>query len=187
MRGIYERADTLLIPGVYLEFTATVSGRGEREDLFFSGTCQGTDCDLSGVDGEGNIALEDLITEDVIFPADIGLTRLELGKRDGFDTLVVEGRDRISEQLSDETITADGSATSLGVWGKYGYAAVETTTGSSGDGEFSLGMSGAVAYVFGDRNPTNPGGAGERDLARSGRSGLDPHVHALPGQGEAHN
>ena len=161
MRGIYERADTLLIPGVYLEFTTTTGGRrGAEEDLHFSGTCSGTDCDLSGSGGRGTIALEELITEDVVIPSDIGLTKLEIGKRDGFDTLVVEGRDRISEKLSDETITAAGSTTSWGVWGKYGYAAVEIIEGSLGDDAYSLGMNGAVAYVFGDRNPTNPGGTG---------------------------
>ena len=161
LAGIYERADTLLIPGVYLEFTTTTGGRrGPREDFHFSGTCTGTDCDLSGSGGQGTIALEELITEDVVIPTGIDLTRLELGKRDGFDTLAVVGGDRISEQLSDKTITAFGSTTSWGVWGKYGYAAVEIIAGSLGDDAISLGMSGATAYVFGDRNPTNPGGTG---------------------------
>ena len=37
---------------------------------------------------------------------------------------------------------------------------MEIISGSLGDDAFSLGMSGATAYVFGDRNPTNPGGTG---------------------------
>ena len=160
MRSIFERADTLLIPGVHLEFSATVGGRGSRERLEFAGDCTGTDCSLGGEDGTGTIALADLITEDVVIPTDIALTRLELGKRDGFDTLVVEGRDRISQKLSDETITAAGSTTSWGVWGKDGYAGVEVIAGSLEGGTFSSGMSGALAYVFGDRNPTNPEGVG---------------------------
>ena len=151
------------------------------------GTAPGTDCSLRGEDGTGTIALADLITEDVVIPTDIALTKLELGKRDGFDTLVVEGRDRISQKLSDETITAAGSTTSWGVWGKDGYAGVEVIAGSLEGGTFSSGMSGALAYVFGDRNPHQPRGRRERDLAGPGRSRLDPYLRALRGQGDAHH
>jgi len=160
MRGSFERADTLLVAGVYLEFTAAVGGRDARERFAYHGDCSGTACSLRGAGGTGTIALSDLIAEDVVIPAAGKLTKLELGQRDGFDTLVVEGRDRISEKLSDETITAAGLTTSWGVWGKHGYAGVEVTSGSLSGGSFSSGMSGVVAYVFGDRNPTNPEGVG---------------------------
>ena len=160
VRGIFERADTLLVPAVHLELTATADGTGERERLEFAGDCEATECVLSGDGGEGTIALADLITGDVAIPTDIDLTRLELGERDGFDTLAVEGRSRISEKLGDETITAAASATSWGVWGKHGYAGVEIMDASLEGGSFSGGMSGALVYVFGDRNPTNPEGVG---------------------------
>ena len=160
LRSIFERADTLLVPGVYLEFTATVGGRDTEESFAFHGDCSGTACSLSGDEGEGTIDHADLITDDVVTPTDISLTRLELGQRDGFDTLIVEGRDRISERLSDETITAASSTKSWGAWGKHGYAAVEVIDGSLEGGSFSTGMKGASAYVFGHRNPTNPAGVG---------------------------
>ena len=163
VRGIVERADTLLVPAVHLELTATVEGREERERLAFPGACEATACVLggdAGDDGEGTITLADLIAGDLAIPADVDLTRLELGGRDGFDTLVVEGRSAISEKLGDDTIAATASATSWGAWGEHGYAAVEIVDASVEGGPLSGGMRSATAYVFGDRNPTNPEGRG---------------------------
>ena len=160
-KRIFERADTLLIPSLYLEVTLSVRGKSESEEFALRGQCLGTECDVSDGDTQLTIGLEDLMTEDLILPRGVDLTKAEFGKRDGFDTLIVEGRDRISERVSDEVlITAVGSATSYGVWGQHGFAAVELAAGSLEEGSISGRMDGALAYAFGDRNPTNPEGTG---------------------------
>ena len=161
LRSIFERADTFLVPGVYLEFAATAGGRDTRTRFAFHGTCSGTACSLRDGTASGTITHADSMTEDVVTTNDIKPTKLEVGRRFGFDTLAVEGRDRTSEKFSNETVTAAATAKSWGVWGKHGYAAVEIISGSlSGGGSFSVGMKGAWAHVFGDRNPTNPEGVG---------------------------
>ena len=56
VRSIFERADTLLVPAVHLEFTATAGGTDERERLEFAGHCEAMECVLSGAGGEGTIS-----------------------------------------------------------------------------------------------------------------------------------
>ena len=152
---IAKRADTLLVPGVYLDLSVTARGETERERVAVAGTCSGTRCDLSGEGGSGTITLEELLV-----PSDAELTRAELGERAGLDTVIVEGRTRLSESVSDASITASASATSYGVWGQHGFAGLEIASGPfSGSLEgvpFSGSIKGAVSYAFGTVNPTNP-------------------------------
>ncbi|MCY4429173.1 MAG: hypothetical protein OXC11_02105 [Rhodospirillales bacterium] len=164
-KGIYERADTLLVPSVYLDASFSSEGVTEREQVAVSGDCSGTRCTLSGEGLRGSITLEDLLTEDLIVPTDTTLTKADLGEREGFDTLAREGRSRIAEKVgSSSTIAATASATHYGAWGQHGYAAVEIADGpfpGSLEGvPFSGSIKGAVSYAFGTVNPTNPTGPG---------------------------
>ena len=160
VRGILERADTLLIPAVHLELAVSGGEGDERERFEFAGDCAATECVLRGGGDAATITLADLTAQDAVDRGAGEVTRLELGERDGFDTLAIAGGDRISEKLSDETITAQASAASWGVWGRHGYAGVDITSASLSDGSVSVAMDGAWPYVFGWRNPTNPEGAG---------------------------
>ena len=158
--GIFERADTLLVPGAYIETSITAGGRTLRERGSARGTCQGTRCAL---DGE-SVSLEDFMAQDLVGPAATELNRAELGRREGFDTLVLEGGSRIPGKVRDSSSTTTTLAKSYGAWGEHGYAAVEIASGSYSEDisgfPFEGTIRGVVAYAFGDRNPTNPGGAG---------------------------
>ena len=158
MRSIFERADTLLIPGVHLEVSSSIRGRSRSDEFALRGQCSGTECVVRDDDVRITITLDDLMIDDLVRPTEVSLTKADLGKRDGFDTLVVEGRDQISEQISDDVITAAGSATSYGVWSKHGFAAVELSAGSLEQSLISGRMNGVLAYVIGRRNATNPAG-----------------------------
>ena len=160
LTGIFERADTLLIPGVHLEVSSTIRGRSRSEEFAFRGQCSGTECDVRDRGTRLPITLDDLMIDDLVRRTEVSLTKAELGKRDGFDTLVVEGRDQISERIRDDVITAAGSATSYGAWGKHGFAAVELVAGSLEQSLISGRMNSVLAYVIGRRNATNPGGVG---------------------------
>ena len=159
-RGIFERADTLLVPGAYVEGSVTAGGRTVKETQSYRGTCQGTRCSLNGE----TISLEDLTAGDLASPTGAALTRAEIGKRAGFDTLALEGRSQIAEKLREGSTAGTGFATSYGAWGAHGFAAVEIATGSYTEAIRGIPLEGSirgvVAYVFGDRNPTNPAGQG---------------------------
>ena len=160
-KGIYERADTLLIPSLYLKTRSSVLGTSRSQDFALRGQCSGTNCTVSDDRVRFPVPLEDLMISDLIVPVDVDLNKAELGERDGFDTLIAEGGSRTSTKISDDEIaTSAGSATSYGLWGKYGYAAVELAVGSLQEGSISARISGALAYAFGNRNPTNPEGTG---------------------------
>ncbi len=160
-KGIFERADTLLIPSLYLEATSSIRGRSRSEEWALRGQCSGTNCDLRDDNARFTFTFDDLMIKELITPTDVDLDKAEIGKRDGFDTLVLEGRSQVAEEISDNEIaTAAGSATSWGLWGQHGYAAVELVTGSVQEALISGRISGALGYAFGQRNPTNPGGTG---------------------------
>ena len=57
-------------------------------------------------------------------------------------------------------ITAAGSATSYGAWGKHGFAAVELGAASLEQSLVSGRMNSVLAYVIGRRTATNPAGVG---------------------------
>ena len=88
-----------------------------------AGSCSGTRCVVGSEGGQGTVTLEELLA-----PTDAELTRAELGERAGFDSVIVEVRTRLSESVSDASITASASAASYG-WGEHGFAAAEIARG----------------------------------------------------------
>ena len=163
---IAERADTLVIPAAYFDMTISAQGQTERINLELDGSCQGTRCRLSG-DGESlSIGLDDLLTPS----AELEYTRLELGGRGGFETVIAEGRSEVTEGIGGTTITVAPSAHAYGLWGRHGFAAIEFMDGRlSGrvDGiPFTGNLSGAMSYAFGDATGSTPSGLRRSGLAR---------------------
>ena len=81
LTGIFERADTLLIPGVHLEVSSTIRGRSRSEEFAFRGQCSGTECDVRDGGTRLPITLDDLMIDDLVRRTEVNLTKAELGKR----------------------------------------------------------------------------------------------------------
>ena len=164
--GIAERANTLVIPAAYYDFTVSVQGQSEHVRLPMSGSCVGTRCVLSGGGESVTIHLEDLLipSDETEFTEEKELTEIELGHRVGMDTAFVAGRSRLSENLYGESATATLSLQGYAVWGEYGFAAVDTVRGPFSGTIQGVAFTGDVnstsSYVFGRPTGYNPSGFG---------------------------
>ena len=155
--GILERADTLLVPSVRLNYSLSAQGQTLSDRLVERFSCSGARC----VGQEGTVVtVADLLDPDT----DIDLTEVTLGSRGGFDTVTTAGKFDTSSSVQGVTITDFPSPFSYGFWGEYGFAAVEIgngrLAGRSQGVSFTGNMSWAGAYVVGDAAGTNPGGIG---------------------------
>ena len=155
--GILERADTLLVPSVRLNYSLSAQGQTLSDRLVERFSCSGARC----VGQEGTvITVADLLDPDT----DIDLAEVTLGSRGGFDTVTTAGKFDTSSSFQGVTITDFPSPFSYGFWGEYGFAAVEIgngrLAGRSQGVSFTGNMSWAGAYVVGDAAGTNPGGIG---------------------------
>ena len=155
--GILERADTLLLPSVRLNYSLSAQGQTLSDRLVERFSCSGARC--VGQDGTV-VTVADLLDPDT----DIDLTEVTLGSRSGFDTVTTAAKFDTSSSVQGVTVTDFPSASSYGFWGTYGFAAVEIgdggLAGRSRGVSFTGNMSWAGAYVVGDAAGTNPGGIG---------------------------
>ena len=155
--GILERADTLLLPSVRLNYSLSAQGQTLSDRLVERFSCSGARC--VGQDGTV-VTVADLLDPDT----DIDLTEVTLGSRSGFDTVTTAAKFDTSSSVQGVTVTDFPSASSYGFWGTYGFAAVEIgdggLAGRSQGVSFTGNMSWAGAYVVGDAAGTNPGGIG---------------------------
>ena len=154
--GILERADTMLVPSVHLDYSFTVAGATERDREVLVGLCPEENCDLE----------EELVIHEELNDPEIGIdfTQADLGSRGGFDTGSYSGRLVVSETIPDAELSAAPEVLAYGFWGDFGFAEVQIAdTPISGD-LFGVDFSGhfrmASAYVAGDATGTNPTGMG---------------------------
>ena len=158
--GIIERANTLNIPAAYFDLTATAQGQTEHFRLPMSGSCYRTRCTLVGGGESATFTLADLLSPS----PDSDVSRIVLGRRAGMDTALVEGRSRLSENVYGDSLTANLSAKSYGVWGEYGFASVGTVRGPFSGSLQGVRVTGnldaALAYVLGRPIGSNPTGLG---------------------------
>ena len=157
LERIVEQSDTLLIPSYYLRYTVSAQGDTVSDHLSQSVSCTEDRC----VAEDGTvITIQDLIDPSV----DIELVDANLGSRGGFDTATIKSRFDVSESIPGATVTVTPTATSYGLWGDYGLAAVDIGDGPlSGRYEgvpFQGDLSITTAYTVGDVTGTNPAGVG---------------------------
>ena len=155
---IAEQATTVIITGVYLEYDISVGGTREGDSLYESISCTGTRC----ISETGEVVArtgQDLFDSD---DPDINVNEVVLGSRDGFDTGVLT--QSFEWSIPGVTITSLPSATSYGIWGDYGFAAVEIMNGpfaARADGQTANGtLSLATSFAAGIPTGTNPVGVG---------------------------
>ena len=157
LTGIVERADTLLIPSLHLNYRLTAQGQTESDRLAVNMRCSGTRC--VGSDGTV-VTLDDLISPS----EDTYLQEVSLGSRGGFDTVTAKSGFEVGGNIEGITFSDIPSATEHGLWGQYGYAAAAILSGSvSGRFEgvaFQGDIGFATAYATGDASGTNPAGLG---------------------------
>ena len=157
LQGIFEAADTLLIPSERFRLSLTAQGQTQSDQMSVHYSCMGTRCVAS--DGS-EFTLDDIFDPDL----DIGDAQATLGSQDGFDTVTIMGDFDATEEISGFAPTVSPSVTSFGFWGEHGFAAVAiaggTLTGqllgADVDGEFNF----ATTYSVGESSGTNPSGMG---------------------------
>ena len=166
LKGIVERADSLLMPSVHVRLTATVLGVSESESQTLALSCDGAIC--VGEDGEEAELLGEVT--DTVFEA----ASDTIGTRGGFDTATFRDRIEVSERdlplddldIDDEDVdfSIDLNTDAYGLWGEHGAAAVALITGSFSvqvEGESASGkLAAATAFAFGNDSGTNPSGLG---------------------------
>ena len=157
LTGIVERADTLIIPSLHLNYRLTAQGQTESDRLAVNMRCSGTRC--VGSDGTV-VTLDDLISPS----EDTYLQEVSLDSRGGFDTVTAKSGFDVGGNIEGITFSEIPSATEHGLWGQYGYAAAAILSGPV-SGRFEgvafrgdIGL--AVTYVTGDASGTNPAGLG---------------------------
>ena len=158
LEGILERADTLVIPNLYLRYSFSSQGVTLTDELVVGFACSGVRCVAEDDDTEVTIA-------DLVDPSSaIASTGFELGSRGGFDTATLRGVFEVEESIPEVTLTASPTINSYGFWGEYGFAAIDivdaTMSGLTDGTEISGSMGFAGAYVIGDTSGSNPGGTG---------------------------
>ena len=155
--GILERADTLLVPSIRVNYSLSAQGQTLSDRLVEPFSCSGTRC----VGQNGTVVtVADLLDPD----ADVDLTEVTLGSRGGFHTVTTAGKLDTSSSVQGVTITDFPSPFSYGFWGEYGFAAVEIADGQLAGRVQGVSFNGDIswtgAYVVGDANRTNPTGIG---------------------------
>ena len=155
--GIVERADTMLLPSLYINYRLTAAGETVHDSLALNLGCSGTRCTgPAGFDTE----LDELLapTEDTY------LEEVTLGSRGGFDTATARSGFEVGKNISGVTILDIASATEYGLWGQYGFAATGVLAGPISGRVDGIAFEGSieftVAYAAGDATGTNPAGIG---------------------------
>ena len=159
--GIVERADTLLIPAAHFDLTITAQGQTESGQVHARGSCAGIRCILSAEGERLTVTLDDLLAPG---GADQDFTRIDLGRRGGFNTAFVEGQDRLSEHMVGGLITARPTTRAHAFWGEWGYAGTATLlgpfSGRSQGTSFRGRLDGTLSFAVGDVTGFNPRGVG---------------------------
>ena len=155
--GILEGADTLLVSTLHSRYSLSAEGHTLSDREALDTACSGTRCGVA--DGD-EITVEDLFDP----TAEIDLTEVSLGSRDGLDTIAARAGVEITESIPGGTIASAPAIAAYGIWGEHGFAAVEIADGSmSGtvDGvPFTGDFASARAYAVGAAAGTDPGGTG---------------------------
>ena len=155
LEGLLDRSDTVLHSSLHARYSLSAEGVTIGESTVEAMSCAGVRC----VAEDGT----ETTVQDLIDPsADIGMAEVELGMRDGFDTVTARVSFEITESVPDVTLTFGPTVHSYGFWGDHGYAAVVLGSGLlSGQIEgvpFSGDFAVATAYAVGDATGTNPTG-----------------------------
>ena len=162
--GILERSDTLLISSIHTDVTLAFQGFPVGEERSVENmSCAGARC----VGEHGDVTtVQDLFdpSADIDPSAGIEVIGADIGSRGGFDTITATGGLKESNSFPDGMITAAPTVNVYGLWGEYGFAAVQIVDGSlSGEDQgvsFAGDFSDAMAYAVGDAAGTNPAGLG---------------------------
>ena len=105
--GILERADTLLVPSIRVNYSLSAQGQTLSDRLVERFSCSGARC----VGREGTVVtVADLLDPDT----DIDLTEVTLGLRGGFDTVITAGKFDTSSGVQGVTITAPPLRSAMG-------------------------------------------------------------------------
>ena len=156
LRGIVERADTLLIPSAHVRYTVSAQGQSESGRESGNYYCTGTLCRSSS----GNVSLDDLIDDD----PDVTLQEVDLLSRGGFTFGRIRSGIDFSESVSGASISVTPDVEGYGLWGQYGYAYVSIASGPFSGRLRGIPFRGTIDMVssvsVGDRTGTNPGGVG---------------------------
>ena len=162
--GILERSDTLLVSSIHTDITLAFQGFPVGEERSVENmSCAGARC--VGEHGDV-IAVQDLFdpSADIDPSAGIEVVEAKIGSRGGFDTITATGGFKESNSFPDGTITAAPTVNVYGLWGEYGFAAVQIVDGPfSGEDQgisFAGDFSHAMAYAVGEAAGTNPAGVG---------------------------
>ena len=157
---IIERANTLVIPAAYFDFTFTAQGQTEHVFLPMRGSCRGTSCTLRGGGESITTTLDDLLSP----TSETDITGITLGSRHGFDTFHMTGRAQLNEEFYGDSATASLSAQSYGIWGQYGFATADVIegpfSGTSQGVAFRGNLRGAQSSTVGTPTGSNPRGLG---------------------------
>ena len=171
---INNRSDTLRMSDLRIDYSVRAQGETFSEAVTLNASCQGDRCSAGG---------ETVSLADLLDPAnDIELTNWELGSWGGFDTIRASGSGSIdSPTVEGVTANVSAHATSYGLWGKYGYASVETgradVSGRTQGIRFTGDMRYAVGYAYGDATGLNPVGAGSATWHGIARA-ISKHTYA---------
>ena len=187
-RGIVARADSLVIPAAYFDIVVNADGQTQETSTAYRGSCEAVRCYLSGASPNDTLEfnLEELSFTDP--DADERIIRFDLGERRGFNTVLVEAADELSEGVGGGGVAAGATALNYGFWAEYGFAAIVIFGGSISveeEGETLEGeIHGALSYVAGEvtgSNPTGLGSATWRGPPRPSRLGPTKATPALRG------
>lgn len=129
---IIEQADTLITPGLHIDYSASIGSADPIENSeILDATC--TDAATCNIDTE-NKGTETIPVKDLIdLSVDVGATEITLGSRDDFDTIDITSQFDVSDLILNDAATLRApTATTFGIWGEDGFAAV-----TIGDGPLS--------------------------------------------------
>ena len=166
LRGIVERTNVLLMPGIHVNYSFTPSDPTTWNSVFEGISCDAADCTAFGE----MLDLTDSITADLIDPdLDIPVSDVELRTRDdGFHTASITGSlapSLIGQLVPDVTIEEIPEVLAYGFWGQHGMAGLSLADGPFSGQTNNVPVSGdmqvVVPFAFGDASGTNPSGVGE--------------------------
>ena len=157
LRGIAQRADTLLVPRIVASYALRAQGESITDRVSESMRCAGSRC----IGSEGTVvSISDLFTPDT----EASLTSANFSARDGFDMVTTTTAFALDDGLPGLTITRFPEVTEYGVWGEHGYAAVGLMDGSFRGRIEEVSFSGdirlAISMAYGDATGTNPTSVG---------------------------
>lgn len=172
---IIEQSDTLITPGLHIDYSASLGSADPIENSeILDANC--TDAAICNINTE-NQGTETTPVEALIdLSVDVGATEITLGSRGEFDTIGITSQFDVSDLiLNDAEILRAPTATTFGLWGEDGFAAVtigdgplsgevrqevlgvETTVPFTGELGFAMAYAGGNAA---NSNPEDTGTAG---------------------------